>query len=540
MPPALDDATQKIKKFWDRTNVSQRILIGGLTVTVVVTFFLLIFWLNQPDYRVLYSRLYPEDASTVVNTLQADKIPYKLEADGSTILVPADKVYDLRLKIAGEGNLHGQGLGFEIFDDVKVGQTDFVQRINYQRALQGELARTITEFPQVERARVHLVLPHKSLFIEEQARPSASVVLKMKSGEKLETDEVQGIVNLVALAVEGMDPEMITVSDTKGEVLFSPKGLEALGGGMSSTQMEHKLSMEQNLETRIEQMLMPLYGPGRVIAKVNAELDFSHKTSRYEEYDPQSAVIRSEQRSEETQQGQANIESGSSEPNFRGDSGGGALSNQQGMRETRTTNYEINKIEREVVSPLGELKRLTVAVIVDGTYAAQGEDGKMTDGAFSFSPRSAQELSRVRQLVANAVGLDEGRGDSIQVSSLSFGGPESEIKPDVMELILEYVHRLGKPFLNGLLIFLFLVMVVRPVVMALIRPKTEVEGVEGLAGLPEGEGRIALMESDEEDEAVDALRKIDDIRAHALQLSEQNMDGAMAIIKTWLKQEAQA
>ncbi|WP_461210789.1 flagellar basal-body MS-ring/collar protein FliF [Desulfocurvus sp. DL9XJH121] len=542
MSPVFADVAERVRNFWGRTNVSQRILIGGLTLTVIVTFFLLIFWLNQPDYRVLYSRLYPEDASTVVSMLQDEKIPYQLENDGSTILVPADKVYDLRLKVAGEGNLHGQGLGFEIFDDVKVGQTDFVQRINYQRALQGELARTISEFPQVERARVHLVLPHKSLFLEEQARPSASVVLKMKSGEKLEPENVQGVVNLVALAVEGMEPDMITVADTKGEVLYSPKGLEGLNGGMSTSQMEHKLTMEQSLESRIEQMLMPLYGPGRVIAKVNAELDFSHKTTHSEEYDPASAVVRSEQRSEETQQGQANIESGSPEPNFRGDGAGNALSNQQGNRETRTTNYEINKIEREVISPLGELKRLTVAVIVDGTYVQQPQaDGaEAAPGDFAFTPRSAAEMDRVKQLVANAVGLDEMRGDTIEVSSMSFGGPDQEIKPDVMELILEYVHRLGKPFLNGLLIFLFLVMVVRPVVMALIRPKTEVEGVEGLAGLPEGEGRIALIEGDDEEDAMDALRKIDDIRAHALQLSEQNMDGAMAIIKTWLKQEAQA
>jgi len=543
MAPELNGLADKAKNFWLKTNLSQRILIGGLTVTVILTFFLLVYWLNQPDYRVLYSRLYPEDASTVVNMLQGEKIPYQLADDGGTIMVPADRVYDLRLKIAGEGNLHGQGLGFEIFDDVKVGQTDFVQRINYQRALQGELARTITEFPQIERARVHLVLPHKTLFVEEQSKPSASVVLKLKNGEKMEPEEVQGIVNLVALAVEGMDPEMITVTDTKGEVLFSPKGLEG-AGGLSSSQMGQKVAMQNNLEQRIEQMLMPLYGPGRVIAKVNAELDFAHKTTHSTEFDPNSQVVRSEQRTEETQAGNANITSGSDQPNFRGDGGGPAASNQQANRETRTTNYEINKVEREVVSPIGELKRLTVAVIVDGTYIEQplGDtaEGQTSATEFAFTPRTADELNRVRELVSNAVGLDQGRGDTIEVSSMSFGGPEMEIKPDVLELVLEYVQRLGKPFLNGLLIFLFLVMVVRPVVMALIRPKTEVEGVEGIAGLPEGEGRIALIEGDDEEDALDSLRKIDDIRAHALQLSEQNMDGAMAIIKTWLKQEATA
>lgn len=543
MAPALNGVLDNVKGLWGRTSVSQRMMIVGLSVAVVVTFFLLIYWLNRPDYKVLYSRLYPEDASTVVKMLQADKVPYQLQDNGATILVSAEKVYDLRLRIAGEGNLHGQGIGFEIFDEVKVGQTDFVQRINYQRALQGELARTISEFPAVDRARVHLVLPAKSLFIEEQAEPSASVVMKMKGGEKLTEEQIQGIVNLVSLSVEGMQPDFVTVSDTKGEILYSPKGLESMDG-LSSTQVEKKRGMERSLEGRIEQMLSPLYGPGRVIAKVNAELDFSRKTTRSEEYDPESAVIRSEQRSEETQQGSANIEGGSGEANFRGDGPAGALSNQDATRETRTTNYEINKVEREVISPVGELKRLTVAVIVDGTYVAQAQAEGAEEGAeqqFVFTPRSEAELQRIRQLVSNAVGIDDIRGDTIEVSSMSFGGPEQEIRPDMMQLILEYVHRLGKPFLNGLLIFLFLVMVVRPVVMALIRPKTEVEGVEGIAGLPEGEGRMALMEGDDEDDdALDALRKIDDIRAHALQLSEQNMDGAMAIIKNWLKEEAPA
>lgn len=536
MPTVFNEFFDKTKALWGRTTTSQRILIGGLAVTMVATFFLLIYWLNKPDWKVLYSRMYKEDAAAVVKKLQAEKVPYSLEEGeegATTILVPADKAYDLRLSVAGAGILHGQGLGFEIFDEIKVGQTDFVQRINYQRALQGELARTIAEFPQVERARVHLVVPHKTLFVEEQVPPSASVVLKLKEGEKkLEPKQVEGIVNLVSLSVEGLGKDRITIASTDGAILYSPKGAESLEG-MSTTQLETKLTMEGNLERRIEDMLSPLYGPGRVIAKVNAELDFSKKTIHREVYDPASAVVRSEQRSEETQRGQANLSQGSPETNFRGDGMGGALSNQQGSRESRTTNYEINKDEYNIISPVGELKRLTVAVIIDGTY----ETG--ADGAIAFTPRNQEEITRIRQLVSQAVGSDRARGDTVEVSSISFGGPDVEIQPNLLQIILEYTQRLGKPFLNGLLIFLFLVLVVRPVVLALIRPKTEVEGVEGVAGLPEGEGRLALEEADDAAAlAFDQLRKIDDIRAHAIQLSEQNMDGAMAIIKTWLKAEA--
>ena len=538
MPPFLKETFGQVKNFWGGMNLSQRILIAGLAVSAIVVFFVLIFWLNQPNYKVLYSRLYKEDAATVVKTLQADKVDYKLTDDGSTILVPEDMVYDLRLKVAGEGKMHGQGLGFELFDEIKVGQTDFVQRINYQRALQGELARTITEFPQVEQARVHLVIPHKSLFIEEQANPTAAVVLKLKEGEKkLEAKQIQGIINLVAMAVEGLEPESITVADTTGNILYSPLGRDSMEG-MTTTQLEHKMTIQQNLERRIEQMLFPLFGLGRVIAKVNADLDFSQKTIHKELFDPGSAVVRSEQRSEETQKGSANMEGGVPEANFRGEGFGGSLSQQDSSRETRTTNYEIDKEEQNIISPVGELHRLSVAVIIDGIYETSegGEEGE--ESKITFVPRKEAELERIRHLVEKAVGLDEARGDTIEVSCISFGGPEKEITPDLSAIIMDYVHRLGKPFLNGLLIFLFLILVVRPVILALIRPKTEVEEAEGVASLPEGEGRIAITEGEEEEEALDALRKIEDIRAHALQLSEANMDSAMAIIKGWLKEEA--
>jgi len=169
---------EKAKNVWMGRSLSQQVIIGGLAVALMAAFIVGVVIMNKPDYRVLYSKLSPEDASKIISMLKATKEPYKLEENGQTVMVMADKVYELRLKVAGEGNLHGQGIGFEIFDDVKIGQTDFVQHINYQRALQGELARTIMEFPQVDKARVHLVIPKKSLFIEEQTQPSVAVVNK--------------------------------------------------------------------------------------------------------------------------------------------------------------------------------------------------------------------------------------------------------------------------------------------------------------------------------------------------------------------------
>ncbi len=529
MAPALADVVQKAKGFWARISTSQRIFIAGLGVAVVAVFFGLVFWINQPDYRVLYSNLPPEDASRVVKMLQADKVPYKLENGGATVTVPADKVYDLRLKVAGEGGLVGQGIGFEIFDQVKVGQTDFVQKINYQRALQGELSRTISEFPNVESARVHLVIPHRSLFIEEQQRPSVSVVLKLRdSNKKLEPKDVQAIVNLVVMAVEGLDKNKVSVTDTGGKILYSPVE-DGSVDGMTTTQLEHKLRMQQTLERRIEELLYPVIGAGKVIAKVNADLDFSQRTIRKELYDPEKTVVRSEQRSEESQRGRSNLEAGVPDANFRGDSPTGGASTQEGSRETRTTNYEINKEEQNIVAQVGDVSRLTVAVIVDGTYE------KGADGQWVFVPRKDEDVERIRQLVGNAVGYDRARGDTIEVSSISFGGPDAPQESSLAQLVMDYALRLGKPLLNALLVFLFLVLVVRPVVLAMIRPRVEGEMIEGLEGLPEGEERLALIEGDEEMDALDALKKIEDIKAHALQMAEQNMDQAVSIIRSWLK-----
>jgi flagellar M-ring protein FliF len=530
MPPAIKQYLQKLNTYWSNRTFSQRMLLAGLAVSVTIAFVLMIYWLNKPDYRVLYSKLYPEDAAKIVNMLKAGKESYELQDGGQTVLVPADRVYDLRLKIAGEGNLHGQGIGFEIFDELKVGQTDFVQQINYQRALQGELARTINEFPQIEKARVHLVLPHKSLFIEDQIPPSASVVLKLKDKASLEPKQIQGIVNLVSMSVEGLDKKRITVTDMNGQPLYTPED-DSATPGLSTTQLDYKAQMERKLERRIEELLMPVVGPQKVIARVNADLDFSQKTIRKEMYDPNATVVRSENRSEESTQGRAAIDGGSPEANFRGDGFNGTQSTQDSTREARTTNYEINKEEQSIVSPVGELQRLSVAVIVDGTYA------KDANGQMAYTPRSAEEMQRIQNLVRSAVGFDRNRGDAVEVSNISFGAPEIEDGQTLMRTMLEYAQRLGKPFLNGLLIFLFLILVVRPVVMSLIRPRVAEQEMAEVAGLP-GMERLAIEEGELDEAALADARKLENIKAQALQLSEQNMEQTVRLFRTWIKQEA--
>ena len=534
---------------WEKRSVSQRVIISGVAVFVLAGFLALMLWLNKPEYKVLFTNLTPEDANRVVTMLQGEKVPYALENNGTTIMVPEKKVYELRLKVAGEGSLKGSGIGYEIFDQVKVGQTDFVQKINYVRALQGELSRTIGQFPSVDSARVHLVMPHRSLFIEEQQKPSASVVLKLKDpSRKVEFKEVQAILNMLVMSVEGLDKQKVSITDNAGKALYFPDDDSV--PGLSKAQLDHMQRVQQNLERRIEEMLMPVTGPGKIIAKVNVDMDFSQKTIRRELYDPQNSVVRSEQRSEETQRGKANLEAGTPDVNFRGDGITGSVSTQEGTRETRTTNYEINKEEQNIVANVGDIQRLTVAVIVDGTYT------RKADGSIEFIPRPAAELKRIQQLVANAVGLSEARGDALEVTSIPFGDREVPPPPSLADAMLSYAEKIGKPLLNTLLLFLFLMLVVRPVVLALIRPKVEAgEMMEGLEGLPAAEEQLALYAAQEEearraeDEAaaaaaaaeeeadplLDMYGDVEAIKNHIFHLADQHMEQAVTILRSWMK-----
>ena len=527
MAGKFSELMDKGRQTWGKFALKQRVFLVCFAAVVVAVFIGLVIWINQPDYRLLLGNLPPEDANRVVAMLQGEKVKYRLEDGGTSILVPANDVYDMRLKVAGSNTIQGAGQGFEIFDNIQVGETDFVQKMKYQRALQGELSRTIGEFPGVESARVHLVLPHKSLFIEEQQSPSASVVLKMQPGSQFENKDVEPIVNLLVMSVEGLDKNHVSVSDSAGRVLYYPE--EDSLTGLSTTQLEYKTTVQSTLERRIEEMLSPVIGPGKVIARVNADLDFSQKTRRLELYDPEKTVLRSTTRSEMSERGQSTLDSQSPDANFRADNVTGGLSEQEKSSENRTENYEINKEEQNIISPVGEVSRLSVAVIVDGTYS-KNEAGEMV-----FTPRSKEEIDRIQQLIRNAVGYDSARGDSIEVTSISFGSEDLSLEPTLSDLILDYVLRIGKPLLNTILVLLFLLLVVRPVVLALVRPKVQsTEVVEGLEGLPAGESRLALLESEEELEPVDALKQIEDIKAHAINLAEQNMDQAVSILRGWL------
>ena len=282
------------------------IAVIGLTVGGLIY---LVQWSGRPDFERLYANLSVEDAGMIVDQLKSQKIPYRITAGGSSIEVPAAQVYEVRMVMASEGLPQGSGIGFEVFDNAKLGMTEFMQNVNYQRALQGELSRTINQIDEIESSRVHLVMATQTLFIEEATPASASVVLKMKPGKHLGQSQIQGIVHLVSSSISGLDTENVTVVDNRGKLLAG-RGDEASPAALSTDQFMYQRKMESTLENRIKTMLEQALGPDKAIVRVACELDFTRHEQTEEMYLPENQVVRSEQIHDEATTGGRDVAMG--------------------------------------------------------------------------------------------------------------------------------------------------------------------------------------------------------------------------------------
>lgn len=399
----------------------KRWMVGGVVALCVSAFALLILIANKTDYRPLFSNLTSEDAGEIIKKLKEQKVPYQIAADGKAVMVPSDKVYDLRLSLASEGLPQGGGVGFEIFDRKNFGMTEFVQKLNYQRALQGELSRTISQIAGVDQVRVHIVIPEKSLFKDSEKPPTASVVLKMKSSRALKESEVQGVVHLVSSSIEGMDPEHVTILDTRGKVL-SKGGASDPAAKMSASMQETQRTYEKNAEERLQTLLDNVVGPGKSAARVSALFDFRQVEKYEEKYDPETTAVRSEQRSEEKA---AAASATGGVPGVQSNMGrmtpaAGAGSAGGGSKNDETLNYEVSRMTARTVEPVGTVSKVSVAVLVDGKYdaTAVSKDGKPVKP--KYAPRSPEELQKIEALVKSAVGFNPDRGDQVTVVNIPF------------------------------------------------------------------------------------------------------------------------
>ncbi len=525
--PSFSEVREQAEKLYQDLTVRQKLISAAVIFTAVAGFVALFVLTNQPNYRTLYSDLSPDDAADVVNWLKNEKIPYRISDAGSTIKVPEDKVYETRLALASSGLPKGGSVGFEIFDKSGLGVTDFVQHINYLRALQGELERTIEQFPQVKSARVHLAQPKESLFTSEKREPTASVVLTLKHGEELERSQVQGIVHLVANAVPRLKKDNITVVDTEGQVLFENQLPQDNLSNLTSAQLIYQRRLESYYKHKIQSMLEDALGPNRAIARVSAEIDFDRVKVNEERYDPDMVAIRSEQKLKETQSGQ--------EPGGIPGVKGGLATKLQGnlgqadsgtvtTKEQNTTNYEITRTQRQVNGAIGKLKRLSVAVLVDGTY-------KEKNGKATYIPRTPEEMAKLQQIVKAAMGFSEERGDDISLVNVPFNSREPA-QPE-MARILDVGTKLLKPLANLILALLFIFLVIKPLLKKYVFVSPQ---EEGMAHLPEGEGGMGDMELPEP-EPMPALKPMPNPQERLQNLAHEYPERAAALIKVWLREK---
>jgi flagellar M-ring protein FliF len=406
----------QIWKGFSTLELSKKLSVLAIAAIAVIGIGGMVFWTSQPEYRVLFSNLSTEDAGNIVSRLQEKKVPYKLSPAGDSILVPSDKISELRLELASSGLPQGGGVGFEIFDNKSLGATEFVQQLNYQRALQGELARTINGMDEIQQSRVHLVIPKKSLFVEDQKKATASVILKLKSGRTLRPPQVDGIVHLVASSVEGMNPSDVMVVDNSGKVLSKVQDESKLAR-MSNSQVEFQRNIEKDLTTRVQTMLEKVVGEGKVVVRATADLDFRITEKTEEKYDPEEPVVRSMQRQSQKSGTGAIVAGGQSTISPVGGKQTGTTATKQGPGSERldeVVNYEINKVVSKTVMPVGEIKKLSVAVLVDGLYV------KNDKGVEEFQPRSKKELTDLEELVKKASGFDAKRGDQVIITNVPF------------------------------------------------------------------------------------------------------------------------
>jgi len=391
------------------------------TVTTLVAAIALASYVSirsaNPSYAVLYANMDREDAAAVVAKLKEMKVPYKVEGEGTTVEVPEAQARELRLELAGAGLPRGGSVGFESFDKMRLGATEFEQRILYRRALEGELARTIGSLAAVQSARVHLVLPEKSVFVSRNEPASASVVVKLRSGRTLGGGEIGSIVHLVSSSVAGLTPDRVALVSTDGTVLHKPRRPGDEAGGSDDDRASQTRSLEATLEERARGMVEKMVGAGHVDVRVTAELDTARTERTEDRFDPAKSALRSEERSIErvgedaagatgVPGAQSNLPTGDARVD------GGAVT-PGAVRESHTRNFELDHVVEKRFIASGTLRRVTVAVVVDGVPV-------------TGAPRGKEEMDKISALVRSAVGADDKRGDLVTVESVPFLAPAPE------------------------------------------------------------------------------------------------------------------
>ncbi|GAA8820254.1 flagellar basal-body MS-ring/collar protein FliF [Helicobacter pylori] len=503
---------QRIVDFFIKLNKKQKIALiaAGVLITALLVF-LLLYPFKEKDYAqggygVLFERLDSSDNALILQHLQQNQIPYKILKD-DTILIPKDKVYEERITLASQGIPKTSKVGFEIFDTKDFGATDFDQNIKLIRAIEGELSRTIESLNPILKANVHIAIPKDSVFVAKEVPPSASVMLKLKPDMKLSPTQILGIKNLIAAAVPKLTTENVKIVNENGESIGEGDILEN-SKELALEQLRYKQNFENILENKIVNILAPIVGgKNKVVARVNAEFDFSQKKSTKETFDPNN-VVRSEQNLEEKKEGASKKQVGGVP---------GVVSNigpVQGLKDNKepekyeksqnTTNYEVGKTISEIKGEFGTLVRLNAAVVVDGKYKIALKDGANT---LEYEPLSDESLKKINALVKQAIGYNQNRGDDVAVSNFEFNPTAPML--DNATLSEKIMHKTQKilgsftPLIKYILVFIVLFIFYKKVIVPFSERMLEV--------VPDEDKEVKSM-FEEMDEEEDELNKLGDLR----------------------------
>ena len=497
-----------------------------VAVMIALSIGAFVWFTNQEDYRVLFSNLSSGDAANILTKLKEKKVSYQISPSGDVISVPSGRVSELRLELAASGIPQGGGVGFEIFDNKSFGATDFEHQLNYRRALQGELSRTINSLDEIQQSRVHIALPKDSLFVDQQKKATASVTIRLKQGKKLKPSQIEGIGHLVASSIEGLNADDVMIVDSQGNILSKNSEGDSRLARLSATQVEYKKNIEKDMAGQIQTMLENVVGSGKAAVRVSADLDFRIMEKTEELYDPESPVIRSTQKQMDKAIGPAPAALSKS-------SGSAAASGAEKEKSEETVNYEINKVVNKTVMPVGEVKKLSIAVLVDGIYS------KDSKGAQVYQERPKKEIESLEDLVRKSAGLNTQRGDQVVVSSMPF----NRANADQDMTSLPWQDRLAPffPIIKYIVILIALVLiflfVIKPLVGSLAATSRRAE--TGVPTSPPARGSAGVSVELSGQPAPLAIGGFDDRTLTEMEMARQmaslNSKKFAELLRNWLK-----
>lgn len=519
--------------------------MAAVTLALIGFFGFVIMRVTTPPMATLFTDLSYEDSSAIIKDLERQGIPYEMKNDGAVIQVPKDKITRLRMKLAEGGLPKGGGIGYEIFDKSDaLGATSFVQNINHLRALEGELARTIKAIDRIQAARVHLVLPERPLFSRETPEPSASIVLRVRGA--LEPQQVRAIRHIVASAVNGMKAQRVSIVDEAGQLLANGASGDTAGDGGSGD--ERRASFEKRMRDQVETIVSSVVGSGRARVQLSADFDYNKITQTSDKFDPEGRVLRSSQSREESA-ATANANDGQVTVNNELPGGQGqntaATAKDQSKKSEEINNYEISRVTKTEVTEAGRVNRISVAVLVDGSYT------KNDKGEVVYAARSKEDLDRIATLVRSAIGFDQKRGDQVEIVNLRFAESPSIIPADTPKGLLGmfqftkddimYFVELGVMMVLGIIVVF---MVVRPLLKRVlaVEPVTHA----ALPALPEAPPAPTNMQPQIANNAtaqmIDVAQVQGQVHAQSVhrvgELADRNPNETASIIRQWLSEPA--